>query len=180
MDIFISLLQWNCFLIRKKVIFFCWKGSYISNFDCEVYLKNKSLIQALCHSVSIRSSRLIDGNSDAGRTHRRIRVGCLMRVREGRYARFHGAKFRSRRSVTALSFANSFPGIDEDQKSSVVRSCAKTFANIVLLNANVNCIFRAIHAKRRNAFTDSSGKNRSERFSGQEQNKYITYKVHFK
>lgn len=115
----------------------------------------------------IRSSRLIDGNSDAERTHRRIRVGCLTRVREGRYTRFPGAEFRSRThgvSSAAQRYGAAFRKLlswhkrgPEVERRSIVHKNIRERAT----NANINYILRPIHAQRRNLFTNSSGKNRS-------------------
>lgn len=121
----------------------------------------------------IRSSRLIDGNSDAERTHRRIRVGCLTRVREGRYTRFLGAEFRSRTHgvSSAQRYGAAFRkllswhkrGPKVERRSIVhknIRECA--------INANINYTLRPVHAQKCNLFINNSGENRSGRFSGRE------------
>lgn len=77
----------------------CWKKSYISN----IWLRNlfdKDLIRYYViqwhHSFFPIDQRKFGRWKDTYRTHRRICVGYLTRVWEGRCTRFPGAKFRSR------------------------------------------------------------------------------------
>lgn len=87
--------------IRKKIISF---KNYTSNDLSDKDLNGRRVI----HSFFPVDRREFGRWKDANRMRRRIRVGCLTRMRGGRYARFPGAEFRSRRTHGVSSAAQRY------------------------------------------------------------------------